>query len=132
MNCQPPQTPSESITTPFPAGRSTERSLKRNGVVLAKGDGKDDRGKHDGAGCKGQTKDLIRQREVPEADDKIIVDGDRFTRERLTHMPAHTLEHPPESGHNVLVEVGLFHTQVVAYSLMLKMASERRDTNSKS
>ena len=43
-------------------------------------------------------------------------------------MPACTLEHPrPESGHNGLVEVGLFHTQLVAYSLMLKMASERKD-----
>ena len=45
-------------------------------------------------------------------------------------MPARTLEHPgPESGHDVLVEVGLFLNQL-AYSLMLKMASERRDTNS--
>src|ERR1700691_323468 len=118
MNCQPSQTPSEPITTPIPAGRSIERSLKRNSVVLAGGDGKDDQRKCDGAGCEGQTKDIIRQWEVPEADDKIIVDGDRFTRERLTHMLAHTLEHPgPESGHNVLVEVGLFHIQLVAYSL---------------
>ena len=105
--------------------------MKRNGVVLAGGDGKDDQRKCDGAGCEEQMEDLIRQWEILEADNRIVVDGDRFTRERLTCMPAHTLKRSgPESGHNVVVEAGLFHTQLVAYSLMLRMASERRDINS--
>jgi hypothetical protein len=108
MSDQPSQTPPQSTITLFPNAE-------------------------DGTEGKRQIEDLIQQQNALEADDHIIIEGDRLTRERLDCVPPCNLEHL-ESGHNVHT-VGLFHTQLVAYSLMLKMmTSDRtdRDTNSKS
>ena len=119
MSCQPSQTPLKPTLTPFLNAGSTERTLKKN-AVLAKRGQIDDQGKpwiEDGTVCERDTEDFIEQGDAPEADDMIVVEGDRLTGERLNCVPVRTLEHP-ESDHNVPV-VGLFHTQLVAYSLML-------------
>jgi hypothetical protein len=109
-----------TLLTPFLTAGSTEQTLKKNVVLVRRGQ-LDDQGKpwiEDGTVCKRDTEDFIQQGDAPEADDMIVVEGDRLTEERLNCVLVHTLEHP-ESGHNVPV-VGPFHTQLlVAYSLML-------------
>ena len=108
MSYQLSQTPLKSTLTPFLNAGST---LKKN-VALANRGQRDNWGKEDGMVCK--------EGDVPEVDDMIIVEGDRSTGEKLSHEPVHS----PGGGHNVLI-VGLFHTQLAAYSLILEDGGNR-------